>query len=564
MTESDDLIREFLIESHEGLDRLDQDLVALERDPLNAHHLASIFRTMHTLKGSCGFLGYRRLEALSHVGENLLSKVRDEGMGLDAAITTGLLSLVDAVRDVLRHIETDGTEGRGDYTPLVAHLTVLQARPAHRAVCDHADRRRGEDRRVSGDRRGGVSDTSLRVDVNLMDRLMDLVGELRLARDQVLQGLAGDDRGSLALAAHRLDLVTADLQEGVMRMRMQPLDTVWGKYPRLVRDLAAACGKQVRIEMEGRDTALDRSIVEAIKDPLTHIIRNAIDHGIEEPAARGAAGKPVEGLIRLRAGHERGQVTIEIADDGAGIDVARVREKAVARRLVAREQAHHLADAEILALTFLPGFSTAAAVTHLSGRGVGMDIVKTNVERIGGSVAIDSVAGRGTVLRLRIPVTASPVPVPSGRAHSSGRLEAAGDSCSLLVVETAAGLRVALPLALVSRFDEVLLAQCVRTDGRLVMHHRGDVLPLVPLDEFFRLRRAPRDAATVVVCRHHGRPVGLLVERILDIVSAPVSREGRVGRRGIAGVATIRQQPTDILDLDAVLADGGRTAGHVA
>ncbi len=421
MTEAEELIREFLIESHEGLDRLDRDLVDLETDPDDGEKLASVFRAIHTIKGTCGFLGLAKLECVSHAGENLLSRLRDRELQLDAPITTALLGMVDAIREILACVEHSGgaNEGDADYTAVIAGLQALDQgcdRPgpaaAEATACRGviADVPSPDERGGGEERKSGASDSSLRVDVGVVDALMDLVGELVLARNQILQCTAGSEDASLVQAAQRLNVVTSGLQQGVMKARMQPIGNVWSKFPRLVRDLAASCGKQVRLEMDGADTELDRGVVEAIKDPLTHIIRNSIDHGIESPADRLRRGKRPEGTIRLRACHEGGQVSIEISDDGAGVPTEKVRQRAVARGLISAEQAQRLSEGELARLIFHPGLSTAEAVTHVSGRGVGMDVVKTHIERTGGTVDLESVAGAGTTLRIRIPLTLAIIP----------------------------------------------------------------------------------------------------------------------------------------------------------
>src|SRR5262249_46628113 len=247
-------------------------------------------------------------------------------------------------------------------------------------------------------------------DVGLLDKLMTLVGELVLARNQIVQfGTTQEDSGFLG-TLQRLNLLTTELQAGVMKTRMQPIANLWGKFPRVVRDLAVACGKQVRIDMDGQETELDKTIIEAIRDPLTHMVRNAVDHGIELPAERVARGKPAEGRLHLHAFHEGGKVIIEIADDGGGIDPTRVRDKAVRASLVSPEQVARMSDRELVNLVFLPGFSTADRVTHFSGRGVGMDVVRTNVEKIGGTVDVESQPGRGTTVRMKIPLTLAIIP----------------------------------------------------------------------------------------------------------------------------------------------------------
>ena len=256
---------------------------------------------------------------------------------------------------------------------------------------------------------------TIRVDVHLLDRLMNLVGELVLTRNQITQFSARQTDPNLVSPAQQLNLLTSELQEEVMKTRMQPISTIFDKFPRVVRDVAMGCGKQVSIEMTGKDTELDKSLLEAIKDPLTHIVRNSVDHGIETPDLRVARGKRAEGHLKLRACHEGGQVVIEISDDGAGIDTARVKNKALERGLITPQQALAMSERELLNLIFLPGFSTAEKITNLSGRGVGMDVVKTNIDRVNGSVDIHSVMGiRARIIKIKIPLTLAIVPA-SGR-----------------------------------------------------------------------------------------------------------------------------------------------------
>ncbi len=449
MNDMDDVINEFLIESHENLDELDRSLVWLEEKPDDLEKLASVFRAIHTIKGTCGFLELTKLERVAHSGENLLSLLRDGRLLLNAEITTALLAMLDAVREILGAIESDRSEGAGDYSALINTLERLQSGgdvPA--AIVETADTsdsgnlsttpepngevspagttedaetefpKLGEiligtgeatPREVSeasklqtdGDNRrlgeilvdqgslqpqgvtdslqvqaeaksSSVADGSIRVDVGLLDKLMNLVGELVLARNQILQFSSNHEDSGFVGTSQRLNLITTELQEGVMKTRMQPIGNVWSKFPRVIRDLARSCGKQIRIEMEGKETDLDKTIIEAIKDPLTHIVRNSADHGIEEPEVRIAAGKPAEGCLKLRAFHEGGQVNIEISDDGAGIDPGRLKEKAIDKGIISREQGARMSDREAVTLVFAPGFSTAQTVTNVSGRGVGM------------------------------------------------------------------------------------------------------------------------------------------------------------------------------------------------
>ncbi len=573
----EDILREFLVESYENLDRLDQQFVLLEEDPGNKEVLASIFRTIHTIKGTSGFFGLGKLEKLTHTGENLLSQLRDGKKSLSPAITTDLLSLVDAVRGMLRHIESAETEGPADHADLVSrlaahteagpvaapapepfptgeveeHLPSIQplvvvelppppppveipsmgkilvesgaAREEH--LSEALEQQAAGDPRHIGEilvekgavepvavkdalaqqqenraREGSVADSTLRVEVANLDRLMNLAGELVLVRNQLLQFASRFDDASFNSILQRLNLITTELQEGVMKTRMQPIGNVWSKFPRIVRDLAHACGKQVRLEMEGKDTELDKTILEAIKDPLTHIVRNSIDHGVESPEVRAAAGKSAEGFIQMRAFHEGGQVNIEIRDDGAGLDAEAIRRKAVERHLVSSEVADQMGDRELINLIFTPGFSTAKQVTNVSGRGVGMDVVRTNITRIGGTVDMQSERGLGSVLKIKIPLTLAIIPA--------------------LIVK-AEGQRFAVP--------QVSLLELVRLEGDharkgIEMIHgapvyrlRGRLLPLVYLRAQLGLAPAPETGSiNIVVLQADGRPFGMVVDEITD------------------------------------------------
>jgi len=483
MSENDDIVKEFLVESHENLDRLDRELVDLEKHPNDQEILKSVFRTIHTIKGTSGFLAFNKLEAVTHVGENLLARLRDGLLHLSPEIATALLAMVDAVREMLGSIAAQGNEGDGDHSQLIANLTRLlqPAQPApppaapapatptakskrvHPAVRSSKKAGRSarsvkklsvprtkrettpssekpapqpvletppsarvsETRAIPGAETPAIlaaeapsaapvtqtsTDSTIRVDVNLLDQLMTLVGELVLARNQILQFTNTIEESGLLAARQRLNIITTELQEGVMKTRMQPIGNIWNKFPRTVRDVALSCGKQVRIEMEGEETELDKTLIEAIKDPLTHLLRNAVDHGIERPEIRQAAGKDPEGRLFLRAFHEGGQVNLEISDDGAGLDVERIRSKALQKSLITSDQAARLNEREIANLIFLPGFSTAEKVTNVSGRGVGLDVVRTHIEKIGGSVDVQSKPGQGTMVRMKIPLTLAIVP----------------------------------------------------------------------------------------------------------------------------------------------------------
>ena len=717
------VIIEFLTESYENLDQLDQDLVDLEANPEEKSLLASIFRTIHTIKGTCGFLGFTKLESIAHVGENLLSKLRDGELDMTQDIANSLLTMVDAVREILSSIENSRSEGRIDYSDLVELMTYLQSaksesnepgnkpvalpvagtlspapvveepkqqeanrslferlggqavldsaidifydkiltddrikgffenidterlrnkqkaymsfafggesdykgkslEEAHRSLVDQGlsgehfqammehlkgalselsvaeplieevakiivstrdeilskplmdsvvpapaaveevihvpehkpeetenrsegDRRTGnqeseetflasnEDRRSGGDRRS----ESIRVDVDLLDRLMNLVGELVLARNQIVQFTATERDASFISTTQHLNQLTAELQEGVMKTRMQPIGNIWSKFPRVVRDLSQSCRKKVRLDMEGKDTELDKTLIEAIKDPLTHIVRNSVDHGIETPEERAANGKNPEGRIFLRAYHEGGQVNIEVIDDGGGIDPEKIKRKAINKNLISPQDAARMSDREITNLIFTPGFSTAEKVSNLSGRGVGMDVVKTNIEKIGGSVDIQSRVGEGTTLKVKIPLTLAIIP-------------------ALLV--TCGGLRYAIPqvslVELVRLEAEDGVSAIERIQDSPVYRLRGNLLPLVYLNKELGFEsQADSDSVNIVVLQADSRQFGLVVDNINnteEIVVKPLGKQLK-GITAYAG-ATIMGDGKVALILDAM------------
>jgi two-component system chemotaxis sensor kinase CheA len=568
----DDLTREFLIESQEGLDRMERCLTELEERPQDTGLLAEIFRSVHTIKGTTGFLGFKRLEKLAHAGENLLGLLRDGKMTASAAVITVLLHLLDGLRALLKTIEAEGGEGDGDDAALIARLEELQAPSQHakarnagavhqarqdtavkaaelvaapgatadsaappeqvaaeptraaaapstavkipapepaEAAADAATLTPAEAARARA--QGTATESTLRVDVALLNRMMNLVGELVLTRNQVLQATAADP--NMTLLSRRLDMVTADLRESVMKARMQPVSNVFSKMPRMVRDLTHVLGRRVRLQMEGQETELDKSLLEAIKDPLTHAVRNALDHGIEPPTKREAAGKDPEGTLTLRAVQEGSHVVIEVSDDGAGMAVEKIRSKAIERGLLSAERAAQLGERDLLQLVFLPGFSTAAEVTNVSGRGVGMDVVRTNVEKIGGKVEIDSRLGKGTTLRMRIPLTLAIIPALIVRSISQ----------SFALPQGALSELVHIPPERAATAIEWM-------EGAPLYRLRGRLLPLVFLDRLLMPGRecklfTDRDNF-IAVLDADGRRFGLVVDSLADpeeIVVKPLS-----------------------------------------
>lgn len=564
----DDIVQEFLVESYENLDQLDQDLVALEAAPGSRDLLGSVFRTIHTIKGTSGFLGLSRLEAVTHVGENLLARLRDGQMEMTQPVADALLAMVDVVRALLAAIEADGTEGEVRVDAVVAQVSLLLATPPAAAL-EGPDPAAGEESAVEdatadlaapaqgevphdptivpparaaeggtatppsprtvtptpaasqpaaptpaeeGHKRS-AADNSVRVDVDLLDSLMRLVGELVLSRNQILASAASHRDSDATAAAQHLNVITTELQEGVLKTRMQTIDRLWSKLPRMVRDLSAQVGKQVQLELTGGETELDRGLLDAVKDPLTHLVRNALDHGLETSDERVAAGKNPAGTLTVSAFHEGGQVVVQVRDDGRGIDAAKVAAKALERGLRTRDELDRLSPAETIDLIFTPGFSTAAAVTNVSGRGVGMDVVRTNIEAIGGTVEMTSTPGEGTTCRLRIPLTLAIMP-------------------ALTVV--ADGDRYALPqtnlLELVSLATPAAAAALDDIGGAPVYRLRGDLLPLVDLRTVLALppltHTDPAAHPVLAVLTADQQRFGLVVDKVLateEIVVKPLS-----------------------------------------
>lgn len=593
MDEMDEVIKEFLVESYESLDQLDRDLLAIEETPNDRERLGAIFRTVHTIKGTSGFLGFPTLERVAHVGENLLVLLRDGEMTLNGEIAGALLGMVDAIREILGNIEANSIEGDVDFSQLICKLESLlnpsnnEAKEAvgetaettakvevngaesieqpedetaatestnelapEEAVVDFAPPRSVQpalptasvnDKKPTepSDKTASVADATVRIDVELLDDLMNLVGELVLARNQIVQYSSGIEDASMVAASQRLNLITTELQEGVMKTRMQPIRNAWSKLPRVVRDLSTSIGKSVELKMEGAETELDKTILEAIRDPLTHIVRNSVDHGIESPDVRQTRGKSPEGTLLLRAFHEGGQVVIEIADDGGGIDPQRVRQKAIENQIITAAQAASMSERELVNLVLLPGFSTAKEVTNVSGRGVGMDVVKTNIERIGGTLDIQTVQGEGTTLRIKIPLTLAIVPA--------------------LIVRSGCG-QYAIP--------QVSLQELVRLKGEKasdaieyihdapVYRLRERLLPLVYLDEQLetrekRVEKQDSEGVYIVVLQAEDRQFGLVVDAVTDTQEIVVKPLGsQLKNLCIYAGATIMGDGSVVLILD--------------
>lgn len=572
MSEIDEeMLNDFLVEGWEQIETLDQEFVHLEEDSEDVKRVEGIFRVMHTLKGGAGFLNLPKLESITHHAESLLSSVWQGELEVDQGLIDLLLETADMVKSILGSLESEMTEGTHCCEELLERLEAANSSAAkggseHEEVTtpeaeeleiEEAETPMREDTEFESEdnqeteaspelkemeafqaqlmaaldkpavgkaeESGKVKSDSptveptarqaagkqIRVKVELLDKLMNLVGELVLSRNQLLQLAAAKENPGMEVACQRINLVTSELQDNILQARMQPIDTILKKFPRLVRDLAAQTGKEVRLTMEGEETGLDRTILEAIKDPLTHILRNSIDHGLETPSDRRALGKTDHGTIHIRAFHEGGQVTIEFIDDGRGVDLARVRERAVQRGLLSRDEAEILPDREVINLLFQPGFSTAEKITNLSGRGVGMDVVKTSTESIGGTIDIQSKAGEGTIVRLRLPLTLAIVP-------------------ALVVI--CGKQRYAIPQVSLQEMVRLPSADMIESlYGGEVYRLRGELLPLLRLRNALGLDcKPPGDEVNIVVIRSDDLTFGLIVDDVLDteeIVVKPLSKE---------------------------------------
>ncbi len=739
----DDLLREFLTETNESLDTVDNQLVRFEQDPNNAKILDNIFRLVHTIKGTCGFLGLPRLEALAHAAETLMGKFRD-GMPVTAEAVTLILSSIDRIKEILAGLESTQVEPEGGDADLIEALhamvergmVAMAAAPVQPAIeqgtltfqvleralrpgevslddLERAFRETATDvappivavketaapkaaakpapkkafaepETAESDR---VANQSIRVNVDTLEHLMTMVSELVLTRNQLLEISRRHEDTEFKVPLQRLSNVTAELQEGVMKTRMQPIGNAWQKLPRIVRDLSGELGKQIELEMHGADTELDRQVLDLIKDPLTHMVRNSADHGLETPAERLAAGKPEQGTIRLSAYHEGGHIIICIADNGRGLNTERIKAKAVAGGLVTEADLEKMTEAQIHKFIFAPGFSTAASVTSVSGRGVGMDVVRTNIDQIGGTIDVKSVSGEGSSVTIKIPLTLAIVSaliveaagdrfaIPQlavvelvrARANSEHRIErikdtpvlrlrnkllplmhlqkllkidggtesdpengfivvtqvgsqtfgivvdgvfhteeivvkpmstklrhiemfsgntilgdgavimiidpngiakalgttgaaqleiadenaamraiAAEQLTSLLVFRAGSAQPKAVPLALITRLEEIAIDKIEKSNGRHMVQYRDQLMPLVQMDG---VNIVTEGAQPILVFSDDGRSMGLVVDEIIDIVEERLNIEVGSTQDGILGSAVIKGQATEVIDV---------------
>jgi two-component system chemotaxis sensor kinase CheA len=555
----DDLLADFLTETNESLAELDVALVRLERNPTDQETLGLIFRLVHTIKGTCGFLGLPRLEKVAHAAENVLGRVRDKQLAVNGDIITLVLSALDAIKQIVAALGVSGAEPARDDALVIGALdAVFEGRtapgaanaapaakpalpepaPAKAAAITHAQAEpivsaapqiesrppalapapsspvAAEPSAAETIPEPAVGAQTIRVGVDVLEGLMTLVSELVLTRNQLLQLARTQENSGFTVPLQRLSHITSDLQEGVMKTRMQPIGNAWNKLPRLVRDLARDVGKKIELVMHGAETELDRQVLELIKDPLTHMVRNSGDHGLETAEERRAAGKPETGRITLNAFHEGGHIVIEIADDGRGLPLGKIKSKVLSRGLATEAELATMSEALIQRFIFRAGFSTAAAITAVSGRGVGMDVVKTNIERIGGTIDLRSVEGHGTTFTIKIPLTLAIV--------------------SALIVE-ASGERFAIP-----QLSVVELVRAGSTgsgdgndsaiehlSGTPVLRLRDRLLPLVSLSGLLELGDAgAAQESTIVVAQVGAQMLGIIVDRVFDteeIVVKPVA-----------------------------------------
>jgi two-component system chemotaxis sensor kinase CheA len=546
----DDLTKEFLIESHEGLDCMERGLNGLQRDGDPAVCLAEIFRAVHTMKGTVGFLGFTRLEQLAHAGEALLAQVRDGVLSVDGDLIDLMMQLADRLRLVLQLIDERGHEGKREIDDDAALIEVLQrvANGGKVLVQPQYAAASAREEMVSGERAVHAVESSVRVEVEVLNRLMNLVGELVQTRNQFLKAEISED--SFTQLGQRLDGVTARLRETVMQARMQPVGQLFQRFPRLARDVAASCGKRVKLEFHGGETGLDKSLLEMLKDPIAHAVRNAIDHGIELPQVRFPMGKTADGNVELRAYHDGGQIVVEVKDDGAGIDCAKVMRRAVERGVISEERARSMSDADAMELLFQPGFSTNDEVTMISGRGVGMDVVRANVESIGGSVELQSVLGEGTTVRMRVPLTLAIVPALIARC--GGEMFALPHS-------------TLLEMMLVHKREEARVVQRVG-NARMAML-RDRMVPLLDLSEVLEVEADHARGYYIAILETKGRQFGVIVDDMAEpqeIVVKPLS--SALGGLNLYSGATILGDGQIALILDtaglarrAKLGDAGET-----
>ena len=502
---------EYIGETREMCGRLSLNLALVEKNKHELETLNSIYRDMHSIKGSSHLFGFRQIGELAHAMEEALDPIRDNHIALDGDTVDVLYGGLDLIAKMLQSIITSGSEDpkyREELMAITPRIAAIASQLSRSEILSpSASEQTAPDRSSRATLDDFASDAgTLRIPVGILDHLMNLIGELVLVRNQVLQYSNRQVTSDIQKIAQRLNVVTSEIQLDVMKTRMQPVSHLLTQFPRLVRDTSRELGKIVELKIEGAETELDKALIEAVKDPLTHVVRNSLDHGLEKPEDRKKSGKPDAGLLRIRSYYDGGQVLIEISDDGRGLSKLRIGRKAVEQGIITEEQLAKITEREVQALIFVPGFSTVDKVSNISGRGVGMDVVKTNIERIGGSVDVQSTSGIGTTVRLKIPLTLAIVPA--------------------IMVE-AAGQCFAIPQAKIIELIHVEHKhgddRCIETlQGKAVLRLRGQILPLVDLtptlelvQDVMRTKHCIQEGSVVLVKGDSG-PYGVMVDAIVD------------------------------------------------
>ncbi len=535
------VLQTFLAESEDHLSKMEETLVALEARPEDEETLRTIFRMAHTLKGNASTLGFSGIAEFAHTVEDLLQRLRNKTL----PVTSGLITLLLRAVDALRQMVPDAVAGIEEAQP--AHAALLK-RLAETAPSATVEEEAADDLAVAGRRKRPFgrrqADTqtwidqhkTLRVDIDKLDRLLNLTGEIAIARGrlrQMLEERAGRT-GEEVLEVHREeDRLCMDLQEQIMKVRMVPVGPTFRQHIRMVRDVARAHGKVAHLVVEGEDVEVDTTVVEHLRDPLTHMIRNAVDHGIEPPEARKALGKDPSGRVTLRAYHDAGSIVIQVIDDGGGFHRERILERALSRGMITEPQS--LSDEEAYRLVFEPGFSTAQAVTDLSGRGVGMDVVRRNIDALRGSVGIESREGAGATITIRLPLTLA---IIEGFAVGVGE-------------ET-----YVIPLDAVIECLDLPEEEQHRADGRGVINLRGEALPYLRLRDLFHLGGAAPQRESMVVVRHEGGQAGLAVDALYGESQTVIKPLGKLfhGLPGVSGSTILGNgRVALILDVAALL-----------
>lgn len=574
MDEMQEIIQDFLTESSEILESLDNKFVELEKAPDDLNLLNDIFRSAHTIKGAAGFLGFKQLVEVAHATENLLNKLRQGELKVNASIMDIILEAVDFIKLLIGHI-TNNDQREEDLSGIIGKLNealqkpgselvayptgegVVQSSPEQSAIESPSPQSsthpginptKGEEAIKMGDGvpenvergQGEVvrvqTEQTIRVDTKRLDDVLNLVGELVLGRNRLiklnsmLEGKEWEMAPAFNEVASHIDLITADLQLAVMKTRMQPVGKVFIKFTRLVRDLSRISGKEIELQLSGEETEVDKSVVEEIGDPLVHLVRNSIDHGIEAPEIREKNGKPRKGTVKLDAYQEGDHIVIEVSDDGKGIDAAAIRAKAIENDLVTEADAAGMDDKEVLGFIFLPGFSTATVVTDISGRGVGMDVVKTNISKLNGVIEIDSKVGLGTKFSLKFPLT---------MAIIQTLMVGVGNEA------------FAIPLSNVIEAIRITPSEFHRVEGMEVISLRNAVLPVIRLSERFNIPIESSERSYVVIITVRERNYGILVDRLIgqeEVVIKPLDDCAKSAEE-VAG-ATITGDGKVVLILD--------------